>query len=118
MAKLVLTNAVVKINSVDYSSNINQVEIALLVLIAKSVAVKDLPPLAVRKRMVVDLAPPFFAPLVTLPHFRVAPGLVIPDRGLSVGIAAMMAFSGSLPISLTSRMNRVLRSGSISFKLR
>jgi hypothetical protein len=29
MAKLVLTNAVVKINSVDYSTNINQVEIAV-----------------------------------------------------------------------------------------
>jgi hypothetical protein len=29
MAKLVLTNAVVKINSVDYSTNINQVEIAI-----------------------------------------------------------------------------------------
>lgn len=29
MAKLVLTNAVVKINSVDYSANINQVEIAV-----------------------------------------------------------------------------------------
>jgi hypothetical protein len=29
MAKLVLTNAVVKINSVDYSSNVNQVEIAV-----------------------------------------------------------------------------------------
>lgn len=28
MAKLVLTNAVVKINSVDYSANVNQVEIA------------------------------------------------------------------------------------------
>jgi hypothetical protein len=29
MAKLVLTNAVVKINSVDYSANVNQVEIAV-----------------------------------------------------------------------------------------
>lgn len=29
MAKLVLTNAVVKINSVDYSANINQIELAL-----------------------------------------------------------------------------------------
>jgi hypothetical protein len=29
MAKLVLTNAVVKINSVDYSTNINQVELAI-----------------------------------------------------------------------------------------
>jgi hypothetical protein len=29
MAKLVLTNAVVKINSVDYSSNINQIELAV-----------------------------------------------------------------------------------------
>jgi hypothetical protein len=29
MAKLVLTNAVVKINSVDYSTNINQIELAL-----------------------------------------------------------------------------------------
>jgi hypothetical protein len=29
MAKLVLTNAVVKINGVDYSSNVNQVEIAV-----------------------------------------------------------------------------------------
>jgi hypothetical protein len=29
MAKLVLTNAVVKINSVDYSANINQVELSL-----------------------------------------------------------------------------------------
>jgi hypothetical protein len=29
MAKLVLTNAVVKINSVDYSTNVNQVEIAV-----------------------------------------------------------------------------------------
>jgi hypothetical protein len=28
MAKLVLTNAVVKINSVDYSSNINQIELS------------------------------------------------------------------------------------------
>ena len=29
MAKLVLTNAVVKINSVDYSTNVNQIEIAV-----------------------------------------------------------------------------------------
>ena len=29
MAKLVLTNAVVKINGTDYSSNVNQVEIAV-----------------------------------------------------------------------------------------
>jgi hypothetical protein len=29
MAKLVLTNAVVKINSVDYSANVNQIELSL-----------------------------------------------------------------------------------------